>query len=79
MSKIKNLFGGIFNQTNKNKIYNKSFIITEKFLNKMVLVYNGKEFKKVHIDREKLGFRFGEFVMTRKYTKKSKPIKTKKK
>lgn len=62
-------------KTNKNKIYDKSLIIPQSFIGKAVLVYNGKEFKKIIIDREKIGFRFGEFVLTKKYTKKLKPLK----
>jgi ribosomal protein S19 len=34
-------------------------------LNKTVEVYNGKIFKKVTITRNKIGFKFGEFVPTR--------------
>jgi ribosomal protein S19 len=34
-------------------------------LNKTVDVYNGKIFKKITITRNKIGFKFGEFVPTR--------------
>jgi small subunit ribosomal protein S19 len=44
-----------------------------------VFVYNGKEFKKVYITREKIGYKFGEFSFTRKFTKKLKTKKTKSK
>jgi len=37
-----------------------------------VLVHNGKDFKKVTITREKIGFKFGDFSLTRRYTLKSK-------
>jgi ribosomal protein S19 len=43
-------------------------------------VHNGKEFKKIFITREKIGFKFGEFSFTKKYTKKiKKSINIKKK
>jgi ribosomal protein S19 len=47
-----------------------------------VLIHNGKEFKKVLVIREKVGFKFGDFSFTRKYTSKiksSKIVQTKKK
>lgn len=60
------------------KIWSRRSIITSKFLNKHVFVYNGKTFKKLYITREKLGFKFGAFIMTRQHTKKIKEIKKKK-
>ena len=44
-------------------------------IGKTVLVHNGKEFKKLLITREKIGFKFGEFVFTR--SKMIKPKKSK--
>ena len=35
-------------------------------LGQNVLVHNGKEFKRILITREKLGFKYGEFAFTRK-------------
>jgi ribosomal protein S19 len=45
----------------------------------MVFVYNGKEFKKIYINRSKVGFKFGEFSLTKKFTKKQDKKKSKKK
>lgn len=60
------------------KIWQRSLIISQNFLNKVVLVYNGKIFKKIHITRLHLGYRFGEFCFTRKFTVKEKKIKKRK-
>jgi ribosomal protein S19 len=41
----------------------------------MVLVHNGKDFKKMVITREKVGFKFGEFIGTRSLMNKVKKSK----
>lgn len=46
-------------------IWSRNSSIPASLLNKTVLVHNGKEFKKLLITREKIGFKFGEFVFTR--------------
>ena len=48
-------------------IYKKNNYITEKDLNKKFLIYNGKHFQKLFILKEMVGYRFGEFIVTRKY------------
>jgi len=53
----------------------RSGIIMESCLNKTCFVWNGNRFIPVFVDKDKYGFKFGEFAPTRK-----KPIhKTKKK
>jgi ribosomal protein S19 len=52
--------GGVF------RIYNKSLHITEKDLNKKFLIYNGKDFQKLIISKNMIGYRFGQFTITRK-------------
>lgn len=47
-------------------IYKKQIRIQLKDLNKKFLVYNGKDFQKVIITSNMVGYRFGEFVITRK-------------
>jgi small subunit ribosomal protein S19 len=42
-------------------------------------IHNGKDFKRVLITREKVGFKFGDFAPTRKFVSKQKPVKIKKK
>jgi len=37
-----------------------------------VFVYNGKIFKKIYISRDNVGYKFGEFVFTKKSPKKIK-------
>ena len=48
------------------KIYKKNLYITYKNLNKHFLIYNGKIFQKLFISKEMIGFRFGQFILTRK-------------
>ena len=66
----------------KIKITKRNFIISSSFLNKMVSIYNGKVFINVFIDKSKIGYKFGEFVYTRKpcvhKTKKNNVTKKKK-
>jgi ribosomal protein S19 len=67
------------NSTKTIRITNRNSVIPKAFLDKKVAVYNGKVFKKILITRNKVGYRFGEFVLTRKSTKeKTKKLKKKK-
>ena len=52
------------------KIWSRDSAIPSFLLGKTVLVHNGKQFNKVLITREKIGYKFGEFSSTRKYFKK---------
>jgi small subunit ribosomal protein S19 len=66
----------------KNKLWSRSSTVPESMIGNFVLIHNGKEFKKVLVIREKVGFKFGDFSFTRKYTSKiksSKIVQTKKK
>lgn len=62
------------------KLWTRSSIIPKILLNTIVSVYNGREFKRVTITKNKIGFKFGEFSLTRKFTmkKKIKSVKAKK-
>lgn len=62
-----------------NKIWSRSSTIPSFLLGQTVLVHNGKEFKTVVVTREKVGFKFGTFVLTRTFTNKYKNLKSKKK
>jgi small subunit ribosomal protein S19 len=64
-------------KTNKH-IWARNNTISENLIGQLVSVYNGKEFIKFYITREKLGFKFGEFSPTRRFTKKEQKSKTKK-
>jgi ribosomal protein S19 len=74
----------ILNSLKKNKkknyirIWKRGSVITQNFLNKVVLVHTGKTFKKLHITRLYLGYRFGELCFTRKFTVKEKKVKKRK-
>jgi len=67
--------------TKKNLIvWDRGAIIPSILLNRIIKVYNGKEFKTFKITQEKIGFKFGEFAPTRKpyiYKGKKKIIKKK--
>jgi len=52
-------------------------IINETLIEKFVYIHNGKEYIKVYIDKPKIGFKFGEFIKTRKKVEQKK-IKKKK-
>lgn len=54
-------------QPTRPKIWSRRSVIPGYLINKNVSIYNGKEFKKVKITREKVGYKFGEFCTTRKY------------
>lgn len=74
-------FKCLFKKGNKNKIWNRSSIIPSSLIGSFVFIHSGNIFKKIFINREKVGFKFGEFVMTRSYTnygKKSKKNNKKK-
>lgn len=67
---------------NKNQIivWSRSSMLFKIFINKKVLIINGKNFKKVYITKRKIFFKFGEFCQTRdkfshKNKNKLKPIK----
>lgn len=59
----------------KNDIWSRCSTIPFFLLNKTVRVHTGKNFKKIFINREKIGFKFGEFVPTRVYLKLKKARK----
>lgn len=49
----------------KLNIWTRNSTIPSKLLGKDVFVHNGKQFHRVHITREKVGFKFGQFSYTR--------------
>lgn len=63
--KIFNLKKGLLKKKDL-KIFKASFFIDSSFLNKNVLVYNGNNFIPLSIKSEMIGFRFGDFITTRK-------------
>lgn len=69
--KIKN--NGLGLLIKKTKIWSRRSVILPFFLNKEVLIYNGKLFIPLKISEEMIGHKYGEFATTRK-----KPIHKKK-
>lgn len=57
------------------KIWSRNSAISEKFLNKKVNIYNGRDFKFLAITKDHLGFKFGQFIFTRNFTRSQKFIK----
>lgn len=65
----------------KSKVLNKKNVsvwernctIPSYLVGKSVFIHNGKSFIRIFVSREKVGFKFGEFVYTRRHTPK--PIK----
>jgi small subunit ribosomal protein S19 len=68
-----------FKQRKTKQIWSRQSVIPFFLIGQTVFVYNGKIFKKIFINREKIGFKFGEFSFTRTYTNKFKNIKISKK
>jgi len=65
------------NLKKNNKIWSRRSVIPSFLIGKMVFIYNGKIFKKIFINREKVGYKFGEFCTTRLLISKKKTIKKK--
>ncbi len=56
----------------KLKIWSRRSVIPKFLIGTTVMVHNGQEFKNLDIDLKKVGYKFGEFITTRKYTPKNK-------
>jgi len=54
---------------NVNNIHSKNLKISEKFVNSVVFIYNGRRLIPVEIVNEKIGLRFGELILTKKLGK----------
>lgn len=48
------------------KIYNKNLTILPEYVEHFVNIYNGKNFINLKINEKMIGFKFGEFIYTRK-------------
>lgn len=65
--KLKNLIN--FTDDNLGKpiyITKRDALISDVLVNKKVFVYNGKMFFSLFVDKEKVGFKFGEFAYSRR-------------
>jgi ribosomal protein S19 len=45
----------------------RKFYILDSFLNFSFFIHNGKSFDTVRVDKNKIGFKFGDFSITKKY------------
>lgn len=68
----KSIISKLLHNNKKAYVWSRRSVIPEFLLNHQVFVHNGKDFTKVYITREKIGYKFGEFALTRKFTKKQK-------
>jgi small subunit ribosomal protein S19 len=48
------------------KIHNKNLSILPEYVNRFVNIYNGKTFINIKITEKMVGYKFGEFINTRK-------------
>jgi ribosomal protein S19 len=63
------------NQKKWIQIFNKNLVIMPEYVNYIYNIYNGKTFIKIQITKDMVGYKFGEFINTRKryiYKKKKK-------
>jgi len=63
----------------KEKIWSRSSQIPSFLIGRTVFVHNGQDFKSLFVSRDKVGFKFGEFSLTRKYIDRNKSSKKKNK
>lgn len=49
------------------RVWNKACIITDSLITKNVLVYTGHHFKRLIFNKNHIGYRLGEFILTRKH------------
>jgi small subunit ribosomal protein S19 len=75
----KYLLSNKFKKQNKKIVWSRNSAVPENLIGDAVFIHNGKNFVKSYITREKVGFKFGEFAYTKKFTKKQNKVKNKKK
>jgi small subunit ribosomal protein S19 len=59
------------------KVWSRSCTIPNLLIGTIVSVYNGRDFKRIIITRRRVGFKFGEFSLTRNFRVKKKVNRTK--
>jgi len=57
------------------KIYNKNLTILPEYINKIINVYNGNSFINIKISKDMIGYKFGEYIYTKKKFSYKKKIK----
>ena len=61
------------------EIWARNSIIPFRYLKKLVFIHTGNTFKKIYISRNHIGYKFGEFAVTRAFKTKNEQKKHKKK
>jgi ribosomal protein S19 len=64
--------------SNHFNVWTRRSVIATNFISKKVFVYTGNRFKPVFVTREKVGFKFGEFCITRNNQAEKKKFNKKK-
>jgi small subunit ribosomal protein S19 len=59
------------------KIWSRSSAIPGALVGKAIYIHNGKKFKRIIIDRSKVGYKVGEFAVTRLLTSRKSKSKSK--
>lgn len=67
---VKQLQTKIKDKRKKIVIYDRSAVVTNSLIGKSVFIHSGRDLIKTFISRDKVGFKFGEFVYTKRYTRK---------
>jgi small subunit ribosomal protein S19 len=66
----KSLFRQSLKKKKMIKVWSRSSTIPYFLIDKNVYIHNGKEFRKVFVNRQKIGYKFGEFSFTRNFKRK---------
>lgn len=53
-----------------NKIWQRGTVITKEYVGKAMDIHCGNGFVNLYVTEDMLGYRFGEFALTRKFTQK---------
>jgi len=65
-----NLLSVEFKKARKKIVWSRDSTVPESLIGQAVFIHNGKDFIKSYITREKVGFKFGDFAYTRRFTRK---------
>ena len=75
----KSLFKSIKKKSHKRKVWSRSSVVPHIFIRRPLFIHSGKSFKKIYITKEKIGYKCGEFCLSRAFKKKMHSKKLKKK
>jgi len=65
----------IINPRKALKIWSRNSSIPQKLINHKVNIHNGRDFRYLTITRDHVGFKFGQFIFTRNFTRAPKTFK----